>query len=262
MKAQEFLNKLRGNGRYCFTLEEIEKSLMLTRIATLNALHRLMRDKTIVSPAKGLYLIVTPEYQAFGCLPAEMFISDLMKHFNQPYYIGFLSAAQLYGTAHQKPQRTQVVTSKIRRPIRCGRIYIEFIRNKNVMQMPTKTMNTYTGYMLVATPEVIAADLVSFPRHGAGISNVATVLIELAESLDAKQLLALTKIRPQLVWVQRLGYLLDFLGFHPLADVLLKALQDKKVYWTPLVSRASAKVLSRDKKWKIIVNTKVEPDDV
>jgi predicted transcriptional regulator of viral defense system len=262
MKTQEFLDNLRGDGRYSFTLEEAEKSLALSRIATLNALHRLKRSKAIVTPAKGFYLIVPPEYQAFGCLPAEMFIADFMKYINQPYYVGFLSAAQFYGAAHQKPQRTQIVTSKERRPIRCGRIYIQFIRNKNIAQMPTKTMNTYTGYINVATPEVTAADLVSAPKHGAGISNVATVLIELAESLDEKQLLALTKIRPQLPWIQRLGYLLDFLNLNQFSDVLLKALQDKKVNWTPLVSRSSDKILSRNKKWKIIVNTEVEPDDI
>lgn len=94
------------------------------------------------------------------------------------------------------------------------------------------------------------------------MSNVATVLIELAESIDQKKLLELATLRPELVWVQRLGYLLDSIGLHPLADVLLKVLQDKKVYWTPLVSRSSTKVLSRSKKWKVIVNTEVEPDDV
>lgn len=87
-----------------------------------------------------------------------------MKYFNQPYYVSYLSAAQLYGAAHQKPQRFQVVTLKNRRPIRCGRIYIEFIANKDIHHMPTKTMNTYTGQMLVATPEVTAADLVSAPN--------------------------------------------------------------------------------------------------
>lgn len=190
-----------------------------------------------------------------------MFIPDLMKYIQQPYYTGFLSAAQFYGASHQKPQRFQVVTLKNRQPLHCGRVYVEFIANKNVAQMPTKKFNTSAGELLVATPEVIAADLVSAPQHGAGINNVATVLSELAESLDEARLLELTKINPELFWVQRLGYLLDFLGFNQLADTLLKTLQDKKIFWMRLVSRASTKALSRDKKWKIIVNTDVEPEE-
>ncbi len=118
-----------------------------------------------------------------------MFIPDLMKYLNLPYYVGFLSAAQYYGAAHQKPQRFQVVTSKNRPPIRCGRIYVEFIANKKISMMPTKRFNTYAGTIEVATPEVTSADIVTMPQHAAGISNVATVLMELAEKIDINKML-------------------------------------------------------------------------
>src|SRR5690348_2374661 len=135
MKAQEYINKLRSQGRYFFTSKEAEKSLSLSKIATINALRRLRLNKQIVSPARGFYLILVPEYRILGCLPADMFIADLMKYLDLPYYVGFLSAAQYYGAAHQKPQRFQVVTSKNRPVIHCGRIYIEFIANKNVAML-------------------------------------------------------------------------------------------------------------------------------
>ena len=124
MKAHEFINELRGQGRFSFTTGEAEKALVLEKVPCLNALHRLKKNNLIVSPAKGFYLIVPPEYQAYGCLPADMFIPDLMRYWNTPYYAGFLSAAQYYGAAHQKPQRFQVVTVKNRSPIHCGRIHI------------------------------------------------------------------------------------------------------------------------------------------
>lgn len=261
MKAQEFLNKLLADGRYSFALEEAQKTLGLANAPTRNALHRLKKNGYLVSPSKGFYLILPPEYQAFGCLPAEILIPDLMKHIKQSYYVGYLSAAQFYGAAHQKPQRFQVVTSKNLRPLHCGRIYIEFIASKTVAQMPTKLFNTHNGQIAVASPEVIAADLVSAPQYGAGINNVATVLTELAENIDAKKLIELTKIRQELFWIQRLGYLLEFLRFGKLADVLANNLKDKKLYWIKLVSRASYKVISRNSKWKIIINTEVEPDE-
>src|SRR5579872_1807692 len=116
MKAQEFINMLQSQGRYYFTTADAEKALELTKVATINALRRLRLKNAIVSPAKGFYLILPPAYQILGCLPAEMFIPDLMKHLNQPYYVGFISAAQYYGAAHQKPQRFQVITSKTRLP--------------------------------------------------------------------------------------------------------------------------------------------------
>jgi predicted transcriptional regulator of viral defense system len=226
----------------------------------LNALRRLRLKKSVVSPAKGFYLILPPEYEILGCLPADMFIPDLMEYLNLPYYVGFLSAAQYYGAAHQKPQRFQVVTSKNRSPIHCGRVYIEFIANKDVAQMPIKKFNTSGGIINVATPEVTAADIISMPNHAAGINNVATILVDLSEQLDIKKIIDLTKQKSELFWLQRLGFLLEFLGVNQLANAISKILSDKKLHWARLVAKAKYKPLQRNKKWKIIVNTTVEPD--
>ena len=127
--------------------------------------------------------------------------------------------------------------------------------------MPTKNFNTYPGTIAIATPEVISADIVTMPQHAAGINNVATILTELAEQIDIEKLIELTKHNPELFWLQRLGYLLEFLGFTHLANAICKFLSDKKLHWARLVARAPYKPLSRDKKWKIIINTKVEPDE-
>lgn len=261
MKATNFINKLRSTGRHSFNTNEAMAALNSNKMATLNALKRLKDNKHIVSPARGLYLIVPPEYQILGCLPADMFIPELMKHFGQPYYVGFLSAAQFYGAAHQRPQRFQVVTTKNRPPIHCGKIYIEFIANINTATYPTKKFNTATGTIAVATPEVIAADIVTAPQHAAGIHNVATILVDLAENIDISKLRELTEINSQLFWLQRLGYLYDFLKLNKLANGIVKIIGNKKLHWARLVSKAPYKALQRNKKWRIIVNTKVEPDE-
>lgn len=261
MKTTEFINMLRRQGRYSFTILEAEKALALNKIATINAIRRLRLKKMIVSPARGFYLILLPEYQILGCLPAEMFISDLMKYLDQPYYVGFISAAQYYGAAHQKPQRFQVVTTRNRLPIHCGRIHIEFIANKNMAVLPTKKFNTPAGTINVATPEVLAADIVSMPKHAAGINNVATILVELAQHLEIKKIIELTKLNTELFWLQRLGYLLEFLRVNHLTHAISKILIDKKLHWARLVSQANYNPLQRNNKWKIIVNTHVEPDE-
>lgn len=260
MKALEFINKLRSSGRHSFDAKEAMAALGLSKLATLNALKRLKDNKLIVSPARGFYLIVPPEYQVLGCLPADKFVPELMAHFGQPYYVGFISAAQFYGAAHQRPQRFQIVTTKNRPPIHCGRIYIEFIANKDTAIYPTRKFNTSTGTITVATPEVVAADIVTSPQHAAGISNVATILVDLAGNIKIKKLKALAAINPELFWLQRLGYLYDFLEFSKLANGIAKIINNKKLHWARLVSSARYKPLQRNKKWHIIVNTKVEPD--
>ncbi len=262
MKTEEFLAHLQKNGRYSFTTQEAEKALGISRIATLNALHRLSKNKLIISPVNGFYLFFPPEYHAYGCLPANMFIDDLMKYFNLPYYIGFLSAADFYGAAHQKPQRLQVVTTHNHAIIQCGRIVIQFIAHKNMITIPTKLFNTVTGTIKVATPEVIAADIVSSPASAAGIDNVATVLLELAEQIDSDKLIELTQIYSKVFWVQRLGYLCEHLGFKKLAKALEQTLKNKNLHWARLVASAPYTPLQRNKKWRIIVNTNIEPDEI
>jgi hypothetical protein len=146
-------------------------------------------------------------------------------------------------------------------PIHCGRIYIEFIASKDAALRPTKKFNTKTGAITVASPEVVAADIVTSPQHAAGIHNVATILIDLAETLDIDKLKELTSINPQLFWLQRLGFLYDFLGVDKLANGIAKIIGDKKLHWARLVSSAPYIPLQRNKKWGIIINTKVEPDE-
>lgn len=45
-----------------------------------------------MSPASGLYVIVPPEHQAYGCIPAEELIPILMEHLQADYYVALLSA--------------------------------------------------------------------------------------------------------------------------------------------------------------------------
>jgi predicted transcriptional regulator of viral defense system len=261
MKALNFVNELRSQGRFSFTVAEAENTLGLKKIACLNALHRLKKDKGLVSPARGFYLIVPPEYQAFGCLPAEMFISDLMRYWGSPYYVGFLSAAQYYGAAHQKPQQFQVVTLKNRPAIHCGRVRIEFIAKKQIDTQITRQFNTLAGTIQVASPELLAFDLVSSPEHAAGINNVATVLSDLIESLDEKKLAELTQYHVKSFGLQRLGWLLDYLGGEALTQILLSKLEEKTLHWMQLVPHGAYEPIERNKKWHVIVNTTLEIDE-
>jgi len=63
-------------------------------------------------------------------------------------------------------------------------------------------------------PEVTAFDLAGYPHHAGGLDNAATVLSDLAESIDAAKLASITELSP-VAWSQRLGYLLNQYGKCP-----------------------------------------------
>ena len=58
----------------------------------------------------------------------------------------------------------------------------------------------------------------------------------------------------------RLGWLLDLLGEHRLADALAAALEGERLVPTPLSTARDASDAPLDARWRILVNDEVEPD--
>ena len=254
-----FIQDLAARGRSCFSFEDVEKLKSSTPMAIKAALRRLQKKGEIAMPYRGFYVIVPPDYRAAGCLPPEQFIPDLMDHLGESYYAGLLSAAEYHGAAHQRPQVFQVVAAKSRRPMRCGKMRVEFIFRKNAAMIPTEPMNTPAGILKIATPEATALDLIGYVRHCAGLDNVATVLTELAEKIDAGRLLEMAELSP-IAWVQRLGYLIELVGAHEKAKVIAGYIQEKRPVRTPLAPALGIKGSKMESRWRVFVNTEVEPD--
>jgi predicted transcriptional regulator of viral defense system len=259
MTANQYIDYLASQGRYHFTTEEAARALDVSPVAARAALRRLMRRGEIAVPYRGFYVIVPPEYRRIGCPPGDQIIDQLMGHLGEPYYVGLLSAAEYHGAAHHHPQQLQVVTGKNRPEIDCGAVRIAFIARSNAHDIPVRLFNTPRGTIRVSTPEATALDLVGYPEHSAGLDNVATVLADLAESLDPDRLVEAARLSP-LPWSQRLGYLLEHLGFEGAASSLAAFVADKAAHVTPLSPAAPMRGTARDPRWKVAVNTTVEAE--
>jgi predicted transcriptional regulator of viral defense system len=247
------------SGRYFFTSEEAAHELDVSRDAVKLALNRLRRKGEIASPGRGLYLIVPPEYRSLGSLPADQFIPDLMARAKAPYYAGLLSAAQYHGAAHHRPQELQVMVARTRKPIVCGRVRVSFHVRKRLTDIPVQQINTPRGTIAVSTPAATAFDLVGYEATIGGLDAAATILVELAEKLDAEKLAALASSAP-LPWAQRLGYLLEHIGEGPKAQLLKGYVQKHAHESAVLLPSAPVAGRSRDRDWKLIVNTDVEAE--
>jgi predicted transcriptional regulator of viral defense system len=256
---RSFVNHLAAGGRYHFTASDSRQALGGTAAAAKVAIGRLARHGMVASPARGFYVIVPPEYQALGCLPADQFIPDLMAHLGQSYYAGLLTAAQYHGAGHHRPQAFQVMVAKNRRPIVCGSVRVEFIANKMLDQVPVEKINTLRGSLIISTPEATAVDLVAYPDHAGGIDNVATLLSELAERIDPDRLVKAAQLAPMPI-AQRLGYLLERVEAGDKAEALQAYVAAHARTATPLVPGVATKNHTRDARWKLIVNADVEHD--
>jgi predicted transcriptional regulator of viral defense system len=223
------------------------------------SLRRLERRGEIATPLRGFHVIVPPEYRSLGCLPPEQFIPQLMDHLSERYYVALLSAAELHGAAHHRPQNFQVMIAKNRRPLVCGKVRVEFAARNDLASTPVIEKNTPRGSMRVSSPDATALEIVGYADHCGGLDNVASVLAELADVLEPDKLASAARLCP-IAWVQRLGYLLDFIEQRQFAEPLVAHVHDHASAVAPLVRARPTGGAPRNDRWKLAVNATVEPE--
>lgn len=258
-----YIENLQSQGRYSFTKTEASEVLGCKEEAFERAVSRLTRKKRLLTIKPGFYIIVPIEYKVWGNLPPEWFIKDLMAYLKLPYYVGLLTAAAVYGAAHQQPQQYQVMTSIALRRIYKRRLNIVFLKNQYIQKIPTIERQTQTGHILVSTPEATALDLVRFYKRAGYLSNVATVLSELKEHLKPEVLIKNSKeIAYEWPVIQRLGYLLsrEEVGGEELAKPLAEWIAEEQPRFVPLAPYNKYNEYNRDERWKIFINEIIEVD--
>jgi predicted transcriptional regulator of viral defense system len=258
MSGVQLTDDFMARGRYHFTTDEAHKHLCRSLIATRAVLRRLNRQGRIATPLRGFHVVVPPEYKSIGCLPPEQLIPALMDWLNEPYYVGLLSAAELHGAAHQRPQQFNVVVRKNRPDIRCRTVHIIFIARKNVTEMPVKEVNTPRGTVKISTPEATAIDIIAYPHYAGGLDNIATLLAELADVINPGSLAILIEKIGEIPVGQRLGYLLDRIGREDVTKPLAGLVRKKALHTAPLMPSLPVRGVQRDKKWNLFINAHVE----
>ena len=263
VKPRELSDYLLSQGRPVVTLSEVSSLLGVDSKHATSALVRLKRDNHMFSPARGLYIAVPPEYRTWGSIPALDFIDPMMTHIGHSYYVGFLSAAELHGAAHQHPQTFQVVTDGRVTDRDYGRVRVRFSRDSRAATLPVETRNTSTGTVRVATPAVVALDLAACPNNGGGLNNTATVLGELAADgmVIINDVLAVSSLYPVSA-LRRLGWLLDLvyggIDTDPLRVEMECRGNDESS--PTLLSPGGPRRGRQCRRWSITVNEEVEPD--
>lgn len=161
----DYLAELQSKGRIVFAAEEAVETLGTNRGAFLDASQRLQKRGQLLSPRKGFYVIVPPQFATWGAPPPSWYIDPLMRQEKQPYYVGLLKAAELHGATHQAVMEFQVVTGKRMPRIRAGRNLIVFYYRKEMATISdgVEDIKTDTGRMKVSSPALTALDLIRYP---------------------------------------------------------------------------------------------------
>jgi len=173
-----------------------------------------------VTPARGLWVPVPPEFRAWGGPPAAEFIAPLMAHLNVAYYVGWLVAAAVHGSAHHAPQVTHVAVSRLVRGRRVGRADLRFHTRRHIGVLPTVSRMARSGAYLVSSPEVTALDIADDIALSGGLDNAATVIAGLADEagLDDGRLAGLATLYPDAA-ARRVGWIVETFAGRPLNDL-------------------------------------------
>ncbi|MCA6516786.1 MAG: type IV toxin-antitoxin system AbiEi family antitoxin [Chitinophagaceae bacterium] len=261
-QLEQCLDDIQGKGKFYFTLEEVKKQLQIEQSAVQKQLQPLLKKQKVALIRNGFYAIVPPEYRITGAPPVTYYIDGMMQLLKRPYYIGLLNAAAWYGAAHQQPQKYAVIVPPPVLPaIRKPYASIEFFYKKSWQQKDIVQQKTNAGYVMVSSPELTALDLCYYSRHAGGINQVATVLQELSEEIDAHKLVEVAGRYFSRMAVQRVGYLLELLGYEEKVLPLKEWLRYQKYHAALLESgdkNHKSKITGND--WRIIVNAEIESD--
>ena len=255
-------------GKLTFSRQELVAVFSCLSEQTVKNNLNLMIKKCEIFPVfKGFYSVIPVDYALVGIVPPEFYIDDLMKYLGRPYYVSLLNAAAFYGAAHQKPQIFSVITSlPTLRDTTKKNTRIAFISTrKAIPQKWLKTIRGANGDFHVSKPELTAVDLISFQKEIGGLNRACTVLYELMEVVKFGKLDKVFFDYVPTSTVQRLGYLLENeLEQAEQADILFSKAQTHgcKFQKIPLKYSKSTASCATNAKWKIIINEKIEIDDL
>lgn len=257
-----------SQGRFVFTGDEAQRELGTSRGAFLDAAERLQRRQHLIRPRRGFYVIVPPQYLAWGAPPPSWYIDDLMRFEGCSYYVGLLKGAEYHGATHQAVMAFQVISDKRLPCIHVGRSIISFHFRKTLSALRDEVSERRTegGNIRLSSPELTAFDLLCYPRGSGGLDHVLTVLTDIYDKLDVRKLVILSGFFARTV-TQRLGYLLDILGCKTQSTLLHRALSERGFDWAELDPRETKypefalDSVERNSKWRVIVRHIPEADD-
>lgn len=259
MNLKDYILQRAEKGYCYFTQEEAKIALESSDVALRRVISRLQEKGEIAEPHTGFHIIVPPEYKSLGCIPAELFIPDLMEYFDSQYYVCLLSAAQYHGAAHHRPQVFQVMVKAQIKNIRCGQVVIEFVTKKIMQDLPVDKINTKQGFLQISSPELTVMDLILYSGRSGGLDNVFMILSELADQIDIQKLLSLWEHKKETTWLQRLGYLFELAGQEEYAHAIESFLSDKRFRKRPLsVSSKVKEDTPFNERWKLWLNEIIE----
>ncbi|MDR1833016.1 MAG: type IV toxin-antitoxin system AbiEi family antitoxin, partial [Fusobacteriaceae bacterium] len=184
--VRDWITSLPKKGRIAFDLQELKSHFLHMPQKTIDSvIYRLKKNNRLYSARQGFYVIIPDEYALRGFVPPIEYIDRLMNSLGRTYYVALLSAAAIYGSAHQQPQVLQVIadSNQLKSRIK-NESSIRFFAKHNIPAKYIVEKAAGRDKICISTPEFTSLDLVLYEDRIGGLERVAEVLAELSETID------------------------------------------------------------------------------
>jgi hypothetical protein len=225
--AQRFVESRQMRGQVTFTLAELQRDTGLSFTAARDQVRRLGKYVVRISPRQDFFLITRPDQFPMGAPPAFWWLDAYFKFLGQPYYVGLLTAAAQYGSAHQAVQVIQVLTNRPLRELKVGRIRVQFFVKKTVGDFPTIELPAAYAPLKMSTAETTSLDLLRYAHRIGGAGRAVHVIRDMLPKFSKKRLQNALATELEISNLQRLGFILEELKRPDLSELVRAKLPSK-----------------------------------
>lgn len=266
MTVREWVRMREITGRPLFSFCDLKSAFQShSDQLLLNNISRLKRKRILYSPYKSFYVVLPPQYVLIGSVPASYYMDELMKSLGKKYYFGLLTAAAMWGAAHQRPMVDCIMTEPPRLSSAADKRNVRWVYRPSLPVQHTCVKNGEYGEVRYSSAELTAVELVQYENHAGGLSHVATIIEELLESTDFTHAADGVFKTCKDTAIQRLGYIVEKeIGDERQGEVIYHewVRSCPAPHFIPLGVRSDAPALRRDERWKIDVNMTIERDEI
>jgi len=250
--GSNLLTGLARQGKRLFVFEDAARVYGNGSGALRELLSTLVKRRWLQRIEKGKYLILPFEAGREGEWTEHEFL--IASHLIQPYYIGFRSALNYYGYTEQVSRTVFVASSrrKLRPTLEVSGVTYRFVYISRQKFFGITEMALNEHRVNISEPEKTIVDCLDRLEYCGGVAEVAKALSYGRDRLDPVTMARYASRNGNRAASQRLGYLLETLGFSSEEAIALLRDNLSRSYapLDTLAGRAGRYV----QRWRVLVN--------
>lgn len=258
----QFINSLLAVEQYSFSLDELMRQTQKSKNAVRLEISNLIEKNEVLNLRHGFYLILPPKYRSLGKLPLNLYVNKLFSTLERKYYIGFYSAAKIYGASHQQSQVDYILSQPPKLlDVKKSPIALRFLTTKDWPKGNVITKKSDAGLYNISSPILTLADLVRYQNKLGGINRMLATIEELMEEVTKEDVVTFLKWYDHKATLQRLGFLMRFIDEeNEFSTLILNKLQAAKIYPILLQPVTKKRPGAVDNPFKVAINITLDND--